>query len=110
MVPCQGWLGEAGALWAHAIPAANNTPSVVTELVRDRFIPDATCRTPVESIPYRCIPQATVLHSQEENPTGQPDDSIPLFLEAARGNGLGENCRKRFVQKGHGFSRAVSWI
>src|SRR5271156_1617400 len=70
MVPCHGWLGEAGALWAHAIPAAQKSPSMVTELVRDSFIPDATCRAPVEPISYRCIPQATVLHSQEENSDG----------------------------------------
>jgi hypothetical protein len=41
MVPCQGWLGEAGALWALAIAAASNTVSIVTELMRDNFIPDA---------------------------------------------------------------------
>src|SRR5271169_6180856 len=70
MVPCQGWPGEAGALWAHAIPAANNTPSMVTELVRDSFIPDATCRAPVESISYRCIPAGDGLAQPGETSDG----------------------------------------
>ncbi len=73
MVPCQGWLGEAGALWALAIVPASNTPSIAAELVRDSFIPR---RVPRE-ISYRCIPKTMVVHINKEIQSEQPDDSIP---------------------------------
>ena len=66
-----------GALWAQANPPASNTPSTVTELVKICFIPDAIWRTPVERIPYRCIPKTMVVHSSMEIQPEQPDDSIP---------------------------------
>ncbi len=76
IVGCQGWLGEAGALWADADPAASNTPSMVTELVKDLFIPDAPMTEP---IPYRCIPRTMVVHINKVISSEQPDDSIPVL-------------------------------
>ena len=82
MVPCQGWLGEAGALWALAFAAASNTVSIVTELMRDNFIPDAPYS---ERISYRCIPERTVVHTCQEIHSEQPDDSIPVPQRSAAG-------------------------
>jgi hypothetical protein len=80
MVPCQGWLGEAGALWALAIDGASNTVSIETELMRDNFIPDAPYP---ERISYRCMPETTVVHIWKEIQSEQPDDSIPVPQRSA---------------------------
>jgi hypothetical protein len=82
-VGCQGWFGEDGALWADADPAASNTLSMVTELVKNLFIPDAPMAV---LIPYRCIPRTTVVHINKGISTEQPDDSIPVLRRGKSGD------------------------
>jgi hypothetical protein len=57
---------------------------MVTELVKDLFIPDAPM---AELIPYRCIPRTTVVHINKVISTEQPDDSIPVLRRGESGDG-----------------------
>jgi hypothetical protein len=50
--------------------------SMVTELVKDLFIPDAPM---AELVPYRCIPRTMVVHINKVITSEQPDDSIPVL-------------------------------
>jgi hypothetical protein len=49
---------------------------MVTELVKDLFIPDAPM---ADLVPYRCIPRTMVVHINKVISSEQPDDSIPVL-------------------------------
>lgn len=57
---------------------------MVTELVKDLFIPDAPM---AELVPYRCIPRGMVVHINKGNSSEQPDDSIPVLRREIQGRG-----------------------
>jgi hypothetical protein len=56
--------------------------SMVTELIKDLFIPDAPM---AELIPYRCIPRRMVVHINKAISSEQPDDSIPVLRRGESG-------------------------
>ena len=74
--PCQGWLGEAGALWALEAAPANNMASIVTELTTDRFIPqrvETQSRFPIDVY----LSQRSCTSIRKFGPS-KPDDSTPI--------------------------------
>ena len=83
--PCQGWLGEPGALWALETAPASNRANMMIELTASRFIPQRVETR--KSTSYRCIPESMVVHINKEiQPEQTKASSIPISAGVKNGD------------------------